>query len=102
MSPLELPPQDSADLLQDVFQSVAVAIDRFQYDGPGHSFRGWLRTIRARTNSAIIFVIAIGRLKPLAVATPSKSYLICRRSVSMMATLPRRKSRGFCSGAGCS
>jgi RNA polymerase sigma-70 factor, ECF subfamily len=40
-----LPPQDSADLLQEVFQSVSTAIDRFRYREPGHSFRGWLRVI---------------------------------------------------------
>jgi RNA polymerase sigma-70 factor (ECF subfamily) len=40
-----LPTREAADVLQDVFQAVAVNLDRFHRDGPGDSFRGWLRTI---------------------------------------------------------
>lgn len=36
---------DAADLLQDVFRSVAGAIGRFRRDRPGDTFRGWLRSI---------------------------------------------------------
>ena len=40
-----LRPQDAADLLQEVFQAVAAALGTFRHDEPGHTFRGWLRTI---------------------------------------------------------
>lgn len=40
-----LPTREAADVLQDVFQSVATNLDRFHRDAPGDSFRGWLRTI---------------------------------------------------------
>jgi RNA polymerase sigma-70 factor (ECF subfamily) len=40
-----LPTREAADVLQDVFQSVAVNIDRFHRNAPGDSFRGWLRAI---------------------------------------------------------
>jgi RNA polymerase sigma-70 factor (ECF subfamily) len=40
-----LPTREAADVLQDVFQAVAVNIDRFHRDAPGDSFRGWLRAI---------------------------------------------------------
>ena len=36
---------DAADIVQEVFQSVARAIDRFDCDVPGSTFRGWLWTI---------------------------------------------------------
>lgn len=36
---------DAADIVQDVFQAVANAIDRFQKNKPEDSFRAWLRTI---------------------------------------------------------
>lgn len=36
---------DVGDLVQNVFESVAGALDRFQKHGPGSSFRGWLWTI---------------------------------------------------------
>jgi RNA polymerase sigma-70 factor (ECF subfamily) len=37
--------QDAADIVQDVFQSVARAIDGFDDGRPGSTFRGWLWTI---------------------------------------------------------
>lgn len=37
--------QDAADVVQEVFQSVARAIDRFDDGQPGSTFRGWLWTI---------------------------------------------------------
>jgi RNA polymerase sigma-70 factor, ECF subfamily len=40
-----LPPQDSADIFQEVFQSVAAHIADFHNDRPADTFRGWLRTI---------------------------------------------------------
>ena len=40
-----LPTREAADVLQDVFQSVAANIERFHRDAPGDSFRGWLRAI---------------------------------------------------------
>ena len=40
-----LPPDDAADLLQEVFQSVVTALGAFDHEGQGRSFRGWLRTI---------------------------------------------------------
>jgi RNA polymerase sigma-70 factor (ECF subfamily) len=40
-----LPEADMADLLQEVFQSVAAHIGRFRKDRTGDTFRGWLRTI---------------------------------------------------------
>ena len=36
---------DAADVMQEVFRAVATAIDKFQSDQPGSSFRGWLWTI---------------------------------------------------------
>lgn len=36
--------EDQADILQEVFQSVARRLDHFQRDSPG-SFRAWLRTV---------------------------------------------------------
>jgi RNA polymerase sigma-70 factor (ECF subfamily) len=36
---------DAADVGQEVFQAVARALADFRHDGPGASFRGWLRTI---------------------------------------------------------
>ena len=38
-------PDDVMDVAQEVFQAVAGAIEGFQKDGPGTSFRGWLWTI---------------------------------------------------------
>jgi RNA polymerase sigma-70 factor (ECF subfamily) len=37
--------QDAADIVQEVFQSVARAIDGFDGGRPGSTFRGWLWTI---------------------------------------------------------
>lgn len=37
--------QDAADIVQEVFQSVARAIDGFDEEQPGSTFRGWLWTI---------------------------------------------------------
>jgi RNA polymerase sigma-70 factor (ECF subfamily) len=36
---------DAADLVQEVWQSVAAALERFRRDGQGGTFRGWLWTI---------------------------------------------------------
>ena len=41
----DLPEQEVADVLQDVFQSVATHIASFRKDREGDTFRGWLRTI---------------------------------------------------------
>jgi RNA polymerase sigma-70 factor (ECF subfamily) len=40
-----LPPEDTADVFQEVFRAVAEHIGTFRHDRPGDSFRGWLRTI---------------------------------------------------------
>src|SRR5437868_11824602 len=40
-----LQPADAADVLQQVFASVAQGIDQAQWDRPGDSFRGWLWTV---------------------------------------------------------
>jgi RNA polymerase sigma-70 factor (ECF subfamily) len=40
-----LQPADAADLLQQVFASVAVNIGQARWDRPGDSFRGWLWTV---------------------------------------------------------
>jgi RNA polymerase sigma-70 factor (ECF subfamily) len=37
--------EDAADLVQEVFRSVVVAIGDFHRDRPGDTFRGWLRVI---------------------------------------------------------
>ena len=37
--------QDAADVLQNVFLSVMQGVERFSYEVPGASFRGWLWTI---------------------------------------------------------
>lgn len=42
---MNLPVQDSADVFQEVFQSVSVHFSSFHRDRPGDTFRGWLRTI---------------------------------------------------------
>lgn len=36
---------DAADVSQEVFQAVALHLDRFRRERPGDTFRGWLRTI---------------------------------------------------------
>src|SRR5436190_20536033 len=36
---------DAADLVQDVWQSVAASLDRFQRDASTGTFRGWIWTI---------------------------------------------------------
>jgi RNA polymerase sigma-70 factor, ECF subfamily len=41
----DLPEQEVADVLQDVFQAVATHIASFRKEEPGDTFRGWLRTI---------------------------------------------------------
>lgn len=41
----EIPAQDSADVVQDVFQAVHRGIASFRYTRPADTFRGWLRTI---------------------------------------------------------
>jgi RNA polymerase sigma-70 factor, ECF subfamily len=41
----DLPEQEVADVLQDVFQAVATHIAGFRKDRAGDTFRGWLRTI---------------------------------------------------------
>jgi RNA polymerase sigma-70 factor (ECF subfamily) len=41
----DLPDQEIADVLQEVFQSVVTHIASFRKDREGDTFRGWLRTI---------------------------------------------------------
>jgi RNA polymerase sigma-70 factor (ECF subfamily) len=41
----DLPEQEIADVLQEVFQSVGTHIASFRKDREGDTFRGWLRTI---------------------------------------------------------
>jgi RNA polymerase sigma-70 factor (ECF subfamily) len=36
---------DSADVSQEVFRSVAISVSEFRHDRPGDSFRGWLYTL---------------------------------------------------------
>ncbi len=38
-------PDDVPDLLQEVFSSVSRHLSSYRSDGPGSSFRGWIRTI---------------------------------------------------------
>jgi RNA polymerase sigma-70 factor, ECF subfamily len=40
-----LQPDDAADVVQEVFRSVAGHLERFRKEQPGDSFRGWLWTI---------------------------------------------------------
>ena len=40
-----LQPSDAADVVQEVFRTIATGIATFRRDGPRRSFRGWLRTI---------------------------------------------------------
>ncbi len=40
-----LQPEDAADVVQDVFQSLTIHIKRFRRSRPSDSFRGWLWTI---------------------------------------------------------
>src|ERR1043166_771651 len=37
--------EDTADVFQEVFRAVSGPLGGFHRDGPGDSFRGWLRTI---------------------------------------------------------
>jgi RNA polymerase sigma-70 factor, ECF subfamily len=37
--------EDAADVFQEVFQAVATHVAGFRKEGPGDTFRGWLRTI---------------------------------------------------------
>jgi len=41
----QLPQQDVSDVVQDVFQAVAGALDRFRNEADRGTFRGWLRVI---------------------------------------------------------
>lgn len=41
----QLQPHDAADVVQEVFQSVAVSMRGFRKSQPNDTFRGWLRTI---------------------------------------------------------
>jgi len=41
----DIEPSAAADVVQEVFQRAAGAIDRFRRDGAGTTFRGWLWTI---------------------------------------------------------
>jgi RNA polymerase sigma-70 factor (ECF subfamily) len=41
----DLPEQDIADVLQDVFAAVAAHVGAFRKEREGDTFRGWLRTI---------------------------------------------------------
>jgi RNA polymerase sigma-70 factor (ECF subfamily) len=41
----QLGPDDTADVFQETFRSVAQNVQGFRRDRPGDSFRGWLRTI---------------------------------------------------------
>jgi len=43
--------QDAADVLQNVFMSVIRGVERFTFDRPDASFRGWLRII---TRNAVL------------------------------------------------
>ena len=40
-----LGPEETADVTQDVFRTVAQSIERFRKDRENDTFRGWLRTI---------------------------------------------------------
>jgi RNA polymerase sigma-70 factor (ECF subfamily) len=40
-----LQPDDSADVVQEVFRSVMTGLNSFRKDRPGDSFRGWLWTV---------------------------------------------------------
>ncbi|MFO0797589.1 MAG: sigma-70 family RNA polymerase sigma factor [Gemmataceae bacterium] len=40
-----LPAEDAADVMQDVWAAVAIAVPRFDAAGPGATFRGWLYTV---------------------------------------------------------
>lgn len=40
-----LPPDDSDDVLQEIFLAAATGLPRFRHDHPGDTFRGWLRGI---------------------------------------------------------
>jgi RNA polymerase sigma-70 factor (ECF subfamily) len=45
---------DAADVVQDIFRTVLVSIDRLRHGGPGDSFRGWLRMVtRSRVRDAL-------------------------------------------------
>jgi RNA polymerase sigma-70 factor (ECF subfamily) len=77
-----LPTREAADVLQDVFQSVATNLDRFHRDAPGDSFRGWLRTI---TRSKVMDHFR--RLQPAEARA-------ARRRYKGWGNFPRRKTAG--------
>lgn len=43
-----LSPDDTEDVIQDIFLSVAKQLNQFRYDRPSDTFRGWLRVIAQR------------------------------------------------------
>jgi len=49
-----IPPQDTDDLVQEVFQAAASSLPHFRRDRPGDSFRGWLRGI-TRVQTLVYF-----------------------------------------------
>lgn len=57
-------PEETGDLVQEVFQAVNSSIGRFRHDQPGASFRGWLWTIAL--NAARKYFLARGK-RPQAV-----------------------------------
>jgi RNA polymerase sigma-70 factor (ECF subfamily) len=60
---MDLPAQEAGDILQEVFQAVAVHLQTFHRDRPGDTFRGWLRTI---TRNKVHDLLRLRRREPQA------------------------------------
>jgi RNA polymerase sigma-70 factor (ECF subfamily) len=85
-----LPETELADLLQEVFQSVAAHIGRFRKERAGDTFRGWLRTI---TRNKIADVYRKRAVQPQAVGGTS-AYLQFSRVPSPSESLSEEPDDG--------
>jgi RNA polymerase sigma-70 factor (ECF subfamily) len=68
-----LPSEDAADVLQEVFQSVATAIGAFSHGARGESFRGWLRKI---TQNKLHDYFRRRKRTPIAAGGSEQNYLL--------------------------
>jgi RNA polymerase sigma-70 factor, ECF subfamily len=64
---------DAADVVQEVFTTVARKIDGFRYDGPQDSLRGWLWTI---TRNQVRLYFRRRKERPAAIGGSTANYLL--------------------------
>ena len=103
----DLQETDIADILQEVFQAVALHLDRFQHRGHSGAYRGWLRAIttnkirdlfraRAREVPGAGGTVALNRLA--AIADPAslamgQDMAISEQAIVLRAALERIRPR---------